>query len=267
LNKRIDYSNIGGFPLDEDVLDFMQQSYRSAFGSIAQLCGNKVIITGVEVAGGNVSNGWIVYNGELIPFVGGVANTYVVISETVTAALFEDDSSHDIEFTKIAQCGAVGDFLFSELTRLSYLQNVWVKNDLKQVYLSNVEIAAKFDINGYGLDEYKGWRKLSSAYPSSAGKFLVNQYPGGDADGDFYTCGQTGGEKKHTLTKAEFPPHEHTYYEEKFVGTGSGTHGGDGSAWVATAAKNTGNGSADGLLGQSHNNVPPYFTVLTLIKL
>ena len=57
--NRIDYSNLGGFPLEQDTLSFMQNSYSDAFSAMAKLCGDKVILTGVVVEAGNVSAGWV----------------------------------------------------------------------------------------------------------------------------------------------------------------------------------------------------------------
>lgn len=121
MNKRIDLTNLGGFPLEQDTLSFMQDSYRGAFAAIAQLCGSKTILFGVQLLAGNISNGWISYNGEMIQFIGGPAAAQVVITETpgVTQAVFEDGSTRDVYFTKTATVGAVGDFPFTDLKPLS----------------------------------------------------------------------------------------------------------------------------------------------------
>ncbi len=121
MNKKIDYSNLGGFPLTQDVLAFMQDSYRDVLSAIARLCGNKVIVYGVTVAGANVSDGWLVINGEFIPFVGGNLGTQVLVSETGTPLTFEDASVPNVLFTKTATTGAIGGFPFSDLVRLPTL--------------------------------------------------------------------------------------------------------------------------------------------------
>ncbi len=57
--NRIDYTNLGGFPLTEDALDFMQQSYSQVLSGLAAAVGNKVIVSGCEITGTNISAGWI----------------------------------------------------------------------------------------------------------------------------------------------------------------------------------------------------------------
>jgi hypothetical protein len=135
MNNRIDFTNLGGFPFQQDTLDFMQLSYREAFKAMAALCGDKAILTGVDVAGGLVSNGWISYGGELIPFVGGAVGLQVVITETraVTQSVFNDGVARDVYFTKIASCGAIGSFLFSDLKKIKTLVTATSYNDLTDV--------------------------------------------------------------------------------------------------------------------------------------
>lgn len=275
MNKRIDFSNIGGFPLEQDTLDFMQTSYRGALGAIAKLCGNKVIVTGVENDGAdNISDGWIVVDGELVPFVGGPLDTYVVISETPGNAEFEDGNVKEVYYTKTATCGATGDFVFAELVPLLSLQNTWRPNDLKQKYVDNAYIAANFDVDGYGINDEKGWRILSAAVPGAAGKVFVNRDSG---DADFDETGNTGGTKTHTITRGQLPAFKlkvplpttninGAKYENESLDSGSSRGLYKGKA-INNGDPLTYNESEDLGSGQSFNKMNPYFVVLTLIKL
>lgn len=200
--NRIDLSNLGGFPLEQDTLAFMQSDYQAALSAIARLCGDKTILYGVEVNGGNVSPGWISYNGELILFQGGATGNYVVIEETPTQVTFEDNVQRDAYFTKTAKCGAVGAFLLTDLVPLLSLQNVWRPGDIKERYCDDAYIAANFDANGYGINAEKGWRILSAAYPDTAGKVFVNRNP---ADLPFNQVAKTGGAQTKVLTKDNLP--------------------------------------------------------------
>lgn len=260
MNKRIDFTNLGGFPLEQDTLEFMQSSYRGAISALAQLTGNKVIVKGVETIGTNVTDGWIVVDGELIPFVGGnlAANVVLVDAPNVVRTTFEDGFVRDVYYTKTATCGLVGNFAFSELVPLLTLQNMWVPGDLKQKHVDNAYIASNFDGNGYGLNREKGWRILSSAYPAAAGRVLVNLDAG---DADFDEVGKLKGAKTHTLTISEMPAHNHAVQE--YAGTNSsGQHI---TSPVVGTASGTLSGSAGG--GGAHNNIQPSYVVLTLIKL
>jgi hypothetical protein len=277
MNKRIDFTIVGGLPLEQDTLDFMQQSYRGAFGALAKLCGDKVILTGVEVTGGSVSSGWIVVGGELIPFIGGTLATNVLVSEAsaVSQALFEDGNSHDVYFTKTATCVAIGGFPFSDLVPLLSLQNVWVKDDLRMLYKPTGSyaafVAANFDGGGLGLNAYKGWQLLSVQVPAAAGKMFVNV---NSADTDFNATGKTGGAKTVALTAAQNGPHDHANRYTRSTPSSPGaaaaekievesfSNGSDRALYLSGVALTGSSGT-----GAAHENMPPYFVVLTLIKL
>lgn len=79
------------------------------------------------------------------------------------------------------------------------------------------------------------------------------------------TTGQNGGEETHTLTKAETPPHVHQYNSSTstFSGTGGGGFVG---ANQGTGVFNTGDGSADGLNGDAHNNMQPFAVATKIIR-
>lgn len=261
--NRADFTNLGGFPLEQDTLKFLQESYTAALSGVAKLCGNKTILAGVEVTGGAVTDGWISYNGELIPFVGGSFGAEVVITESATAVTFEDNTEHDVYFKKTATCGVIGEFSFSELTPLSFLQNIWMPGDIKEKYCDGAYIAANFDVNGFGLGKEKGWRILSKAIPSTAGKVFVNI---DFEDPDLDEGGKTGGSKTHTLTIAEMPAHSHDVDDYASL---TGTYA-KGKWFYADPGNGTFQGTAkvkDAGGGQPHNNMQPYFVILKLIKL
>jgi hypothetical protein len=265
MNKRIDLSNLGGFPLQEDTLDFMQSSYRGAFAGIANMCGSKTILYGVQVIAGNVTDGWIAYNGELIPFIGGVAGADVVITElpNVVPETFEDGSIRDVYFTKTATCGALGDFPFTDLVPLLSLKNIWRPGDIKERYCDAAYIAANFDVSGYGINNEIGWRIFSSQVPASAGKVFVNLNTG---DVTFNTIGNNGGEKTHTLNTSEMPTHTHPVVppdSDDNAGFGKTTTGNSAHEGTGIASYNTGSAG----LGSPHNNLQPYFVILKLVKL
>ena len=101
--------------------------------------------------------------------------------------------------------------------------------------------------------------------PDLRGRFIVGQ----GADADYNTIGNTGGEKRHTLTVAEMPAHAHSlddaYYSEN-VGQGQRQYGSgdsDNDNDIITRRINTYNTGGGG----SHENRPPYFVLFYIMRL
>ena len=123
MNKRIDFTQQGGFPLTQEILAFMQEGYSGLSDAIAAVVGNNTIISGVELLNDSFTNGWIVYNNELIPFVGGSGNSvYFKVFTTETPLVFEDGANKTVKFDKYAAVAADGTKLDS-LIRVSSIGN------------------------------------------------------------------------------------------------------------------------------------------------
>jgi hypothetical protein len=127
MNKRIDLTKNGGFPATQFMLNFMQESYRSAFMALAALVGEKVVIQGMDEVGGAVTNGWLSYGGELIPFTGGllVPGAEVKIIETPASRVFDNGATNDVYYTKQAVLGTPGNFLYSDLKRVGTVLSIF----------------------------------------------------------------------------------------------------------------------------------------------
>lgn len=189
MNKRIDFTNLGGLPVDQDTLAFMQASYRDALGALANLCGNKTILFGVETVGGNTSNGWIVVDGELMPFIGGATGTGVVITETSVSLPFDDGQSRAVEFTKIAQFGTPQTFAFSELTRIGTLKQM--RADLTDA----IDDIANHTHTFASLTEnpFKGFGSFDLGnVPASDGYYTIN-FPVAQPDANYRIIGTMRG--------------------------------------------------------------------------
>jgi len=100
----INFNQSIGFPLETEILDFMQKSY-SLFNAFGAVAGDFSIIKGCEVSGGAVNDGVVYINGELLPFKGAPIDANVVIIEEKQALEFEDTISRDVTFTRYATFG------------------------------------------------------------------------------------------------------------------------------------------------------------------
>lgn len=258
MNQRVDFTNLGGLPVTQFTTAFMQSSYINSLMAIAKLCGDKTILFGCEQLGSNVSSGWISYNGELLPLVGGSLGTGgIKVIETVDQREYENTIVHNVYFTKTAVFSTPSDFNYNELSPLLSLKNIWKKDDIRSCVKDAAYEAANFDVDGYGTSvEEKGWRIFSKQYTDAAGAVLVNKK---DGDTEFGVVGNFGGAKTHVLTIPEMPSHSHVM---ALASTSSGL----GYIEEGSNVGPTRNTSSVGG-NQAHNNLQPYFVVLQLIKL
>jgi len=267
MNKLIDFEKLGGYPLAQEDLDWLQTSYRSAFASLAELLGDKVILSGMTETGGVVSNGWISIGGELMPFIGGTIDTGdCIIEETKESLTFQDASVNEVLITRVARFGSPDPaFNYADLTRPGTVKELWQSGDIKMLTCDDAYITANFDVTGLGINKRKGWARCNgnNGTPNLGGKFPVGYNA---ADGDYDEVGKTGGEKTHTLTVSEMPSHTHRGRGNFNFG---GYDGGGNDFYRATAASVF---QEVGLLettggGQAHENRPPFYTLLFIMKL
>jgi len=127
-----------GFPGTNKTLRFIQDAFREPLGALAQLAGDKTIVTGVVVdttdpANTIVSNGFITYAGEIIPFVGGSFANTVTIIEAFENANYNTDADNNQQLDSLpayrtiyAKCGTGGIdiFNFSELAPLKTIKEL-----------------------------------------------------------------------------------------------------------------------------------------------
>jgi hypothetical protein len=91
----IDFTKYGQFPVSEETFDFMQNMILLA-ARTASLGGTKYILSGCTESGNTVSAGYVVVDGEILPFSGGAKGTYVVISETKNSVQVYETNYADI---------------------------------------------------------------------------------------------------------------------------------------------------------------------------
>lgn len=92
--NRAEFLQTGGFPVDLDTLDFMQNSYTDLQKMALVLAGDKpCIVTGCVTTGPTVSAGWVIVEGELLPFATQTLGTNVAVIEVVENLTFEDGGS------------------------------------------------------------------------------------------------------------------------------------------------------------------------------
>jgi hypothetical protein len=147
MNKRIDFAQLGGLPISQNTLNFLQQSYREAFAWLSIFFGDFVIVSGVNDLGATYSDGWMAINGELIPFIGGTKSTNVVITETVTSKLFADGNTKNVWYTRTASCASSGGTPFANFVRLNSAKQDQANLAAELVARANADTTLQNNIN------------------------------------------------------------------------------------------------------------------------
>lgn len=126
--NRIDFTQPNGFPLEADAtLGFMQTAFREAINGLSQFAAAATgiyILSGCQelVFGGSTyGDGWVIWNGELLPFIGGSnATGKVFIDETKVAKQNQNGVLLDRYFTRRVRFGnGTTEAYFSDFSRLN----------------------------------------------------------------------------------------------------------------------------------------------------
>lgn len=246
--NRADFSRLGGLPVTQYTFAFMQAAFTDAINAIAALLGPNAILSGVNVVGGNVTAGWVLINGEIVPFEAGAKTDYVEVYETIANRVYADNGTKDVYYTRKARCVVTGPISFASLQQASIVPkgviNMW---------------------SGTIASIPRGWALCdgTNGTPNLKGRFIVG-YDSGDIDYNF--IGGSGGEKQVTLTIDQMPAHNHgvdlfrndtsggAQPNTLYLGTDNGATG------VTVNTANQGSGLA-------HENRPPYYVLAYIIKL
>lgn len=277
--NRVEFNQAGGFPLETNTLDFLQAGL-GVLQALTSLGGDNYILSGCIVAGANVSDGYVVINGEVLPFQGGGLQTKVVVREDVSNKEFENGSVKGTFFTRYATFGTGDPFtLFSDLVRIKDLKTFRnLPHEASNAIDSNSETTlatskAVKDVydalkNQLPIGAIIVW---SGSIPNIPFGFALCDGQQGRPDlrdkfvlgaGNTYAVGAIGGEKEHILTIAEMPAHHHTLSGAHIGQEYSADRGSSRNSKDATNPNTTDTGG-----GLPHNNMPPYFALAYIIKI
>jgi len=280
MNK-VDIQQVGGFPLETDTLDYMQKAY-TALQKIAALGGDNYILSGCTQTASNVTDGFVVIGGQVLPFRGGLTQTSVVIREDRETRSFENGQVKDVFISPYASFGTGTEAIpFESLSRLKSLTEfkdlptkansaldldaIDTLATAKAVKLLNDKLNSNFPTGAIVI-----WSGAIQAIPT--GWALCNGDNGTPNLIDRFVYGAGGyravgpgydGEERHRLLISEMPSHRHNV---PFQGTKEDIHGGGNQTGYETYDKTNFNTDAAGG-DQSHNNMPPYYVLAYIMKL
>jgi hypothetical protein len=207
----IDFSHTGGFPLETDTLDFLQKSLAEPIQALAVLGGDNYILSGVIENDGKVADGWMVIDGEVLPFKGGFKQSTIIINTIPKTADFEDGANRQIYFTRYATFGTgLKSIAFASLPFISDLQQQKKKDaELQAAHNALKDRVVKLEKAQIIPGMIMAWSGSINSIPAGwqLCKALKDKFILG-AGGDF-PVGKIGGESRHRLTEDEMPSHYH----------------------------------------------------------
>jgi len=141
--KKIDQIAQGGYPLDDQSLNYIQTVVDNVLNASANILGSQIAINLVNDGVGNISAGHIVYNGEVLNFTAGALATKVAIIEERTNRIYLDGQSKASWLDRYAKFGnintpnAVAEFNYADLKHIDSLEGLFDK----LVLATNAEVA------------------------------------------------------------------------------------------------------------------------------
>ena len=145
MNK-IDFQNTGGFPLETETLDEMQNAYNllQAFG---ELFGAQSIVSGCNLVGSAITDGVVYWHGELYEFKGGFAQSKVIVVEETLALPFEDGFSKNVYKTRYVTFGTgIGETLWANFTRPLNVSNITTRLIAAETKLATIAEGANVNV-------------------------------------------------------------------------------------------------------------------------
>jgi microcystin-dependent protein len=260
----IDFLRAGGFPLEAETLAEMQSAYQllQSFGDIV---GEKSIIKGCKTVGSTVTNGVIYWEGELLEFRGGAAQSKIIIVDEPFAVEFEDGDTEEVYHVRYATFGTgINAVNWSEFKRAYPLTSAVFIDEIR-MYAGDV---ANIPWGWYLADGQNGTMDLRDKFP----------VPYNPDNVDYNAIGKTGGLKEVTLTEAQMPSHSHSGtasippHTHNIIADGGSTYSTGGNArketgnsgLIATQPSSTLSGTVTTVSkggGEAHENRPPYKVV------
>lgn len=213
MNK-INVQQTGGFPLETDTLNAMQNAY-DIFNSLGNIIAPLAIVKGCEIVGNTVANGVVYIDGEVLEFRGGQAGATVIIREETKSKNFENGENKVVYLTRYATFGSSVqniNYQWVDFYRAQTIKQIEEKLNDKTAFeklaerVNKLEVFARPFVTGFGavlflrpLKEIpEGWEEVTDL----RGRMPIGLNPD---DNDFNYFEKTGGRKSHTVTKSNLP--------------------------------------------------------------
>lgn len=275
MNK-LDFNILAGWPGSTETFQFLQNMILQA-QSCSLIGGKNFILSGCTESMGNVANGIVCINGEILPFVGGPMQPNVIISDDVVSREFFGGASNPYYHFRAATFGTGTEvFVWEEFRRNDPDNGVLARLDRVEKMLRPLMGYTVGETTQYG--SWLFWGRPASEIPPGWEPVPDEDWKGrvpvvlNTGEAEFNTVGKVGGLKTHKLTISEMPIHGH-----RVRGDNAGDSGGipfslnkNGVALTGASRSNgylLKNGDGNNLVevaggDAAHNNLQPYKVVM-----
>lgn len=195
----------GGFPVKAERLQELQTAY-SIFNHLGNLAGNLAILSGCNVVGTAVSDGYVFIDNEVIEFKAGTLAENVIIIETASSKEFKNGELKPVHYERYATFGnAETSYAWDDFKRPDPMITLMAR-------LDSVEKKAAVFTAGGGMVL---WNKPAAEIPEGWAEVIDwrGRMPVGYdvTQTEFNTMGKIGGAKNKTLSINEMPSHSHEF--------------------------------------------------------
>jgi hypothetical protein len=132
----------GGFPLNQEELSYMQEAYSESIKALTAVAGEFAILSGCEQVDNSLNDGWVIVNGELLPFRQSTITNYITVVEEKTGLTYETGITNESKILRYAKFGGSG---------YAYLRFARIKNLAE---LSGDITIADISVTGSNVDIY-----------------------------------------------------------------------------------------------------------------
>ncbi len=155
----VNFTNLGGLFVYQDTLEFLQAGNQENFTGIASFIGHRFVLSGcvVDTIANTITNGYIVVNNEILPFLGGNITPVINIETIVTDEAFDDGTIKPTYTIKRAKLGNItagpDDFNFTELQRLPLMSSSLMEaiENLATISKSTVQLEPEVILSGLAV--------------------------------------------------------------------------------------------------------------------